>query len=195
MDERTLQNNYIFTIVKFILFLFLLAFLSQLTVEFFQEVKSTSGFSELALFSSILVPFMFYTFCADLNSTYKKIQQFFFRSQVLTLIFPALLILTALVFFVIPKVFKFSYNNDIFIFFGGVLAVMHLIFIAKEIKGTSFSGYISYLFVFSILYMLTLMFFSLYLKVTFNLDIGTIVFDGMREGAGLIQDIFYRIFR
>ncbi|MDD4294611.1 MAG: hypothetical protein PHP69_03750 [Candidatus Omnitrophica bacterium] len=189
------QDNYIFTILKFILFLFLLAFLSQFTVEFFNETKLKGDFSEHALFFSVLTPFIFYMFCGDLNSLYKRSQQFFFRSQVLMLMFPALLIFTGLGFLIIPRIFNLSYGNNIFVFLGGALSVMHLIFIAKEIKGTSFSGYISYLFNFSILYILILLFFVLYLRVTFNLDIGAIVINGIKGGADLIKDIFLRIFR
>jgi hypothetical protein len=193
MDEQGARGNFIFTLIKFILFLIIFCFLAEVTKEFWREVRSAKDLKLTTLVLPVLCAFGFYTFLTDLNEIYKKIQNFFFRSSFFSLVFPSLLILAALGYFFLPKIMKASYDRDVFIFIGGFLFTVHLIFIARETKGHTFSAVIHYLFIFSILYILNLMLFGLYLKIAFKLEIGKVALDGMRNGAILIQNIFTQI--
>ena len=195
MDERGFHNNYIFTLVKFLLFLILLCFAVELTRCFYADIQSKDGFKINVFYLSILAPFLFYTFCSDLNQFYGKVQRFFFRSSFFSMLVPSLLVFFSVCFFVLPKVFHFTYSKDIFLFIGGFTFMSHLIFVAREIKGTTFTTFINYLFFFSVLYMMHLILFSLYLEVDFNVHLGKIIFNGMQNGARLIQQLFVQVFR
>jgi hypothetical protein len=192
MDERGLKNNYIFTFVKCILFVILFCFLVELTRDFWREMGSRERFDLRMLVFSVLFCFAFYTFCVDLNDVYKKIQNFFFRSTFFSLVFPSLLIVLGLAYLLLPKIFSLPFNRDIFIFSGGFAFTVHLIFTARETKGYSFSAFIHYLFIFSILYMLNLMLLGLYFSIAFKVHVGRIVLSGAKDGAILLQNIFTR---
>ncbi|MBD3246721.1 MAG: hypothetical protein GF333_06875 [Candidatus Omnitrophica bacterium] len=195
MEERGVQNNYIFTLVKFVLFLLLFCFLVEISREFIAAVKSEGALRAQVLFFSILSCFAFYTFFSDLNSFYKKVQRFFFRSSFFSYLVPGLLILVGIGFFVLPKVFHLSVDKNIFLQTGGFLFTAHLIYVAREIKGATFPTFINYLFLFSILYIINLIIFGLYLKVGFSIPVGRVVFDGLQQGAVMIQTLFTQIFR
>jgi len=195
VEESGFKNNYLFTLVKFILFLIIFCFLAEMTKEFWKEIRSKENFDIAVFVLSLVSCFGFYAFIADLNGVYKGIQNFFFRSSFFTLVFPSLLILLGLGFFLLPKVLQFTYNRDIFVFIGGFVLVMHLVFIARETKGHNFSAVINYLFIFSILYLLNLIIFSIYLKISYSMGIGKLILEGAKQGAILIQTIFTQALR
>jgi hypothetical protein len=195
MEERELRNNYFFILIKFVLFLIIFCFMVEISKEFFKEIKLKESFKINTLYLSILFPFLFYTFVADMNSTYRKIQNFFFRSTFLTYYVPALLIFLGISFILLPKVFNISFNKDVFIFLGGSITTIHLIFVARQNKGSNFSTFINYLFTFSILYIINLILFILYLRINFSLSLGSILAEGLRKGASLIYNIFTQVFK
>ncbi|MCK4916860.1 MAG: hypothetical protein KAI91_05840 [Candidatus Omnitrophica bacterium] len=195
MEERGLKNNYIYTLIKFALFLLILCFLVELTKVFWNVLGDIEKFNLNILILSILSLFIFYNFIADLNNVYKKIQNFFFRSSFFSLLFPALLLALGLGYFFLPKILNLHINHNIFIFLGGFVFTGHLTFISRELKGHSFNSFINYLFIFSILYILNIVLFGLYLSNDFTLDMGEIVLQGMMNGAILIQNIFVQILR
>ncbi|MCK5491552.1 MAG: hypothetical protein KAJ14_00385 [Candidatus Omnitrophica bacterium] len=195
MEERGLKNNYIYTLIKFALFLLILCFLVELTKVFWNVLGDIEKFNLNILILSILSLFIFYNFIADLNNVYKKIQNFFFRSSFFSLLFPALLLALGLGYFFLPKILNLHINHNIFIFLGGFVFTGHLTFISRELKGHSFNSFINYLFIFSILYILNIVLFGLYLSNDFTLDMGEIVLQGMMNGAVLIQNIFVQILR
>jgi len=195
VEESGLRNNYIFALIKFILFLIIFCFLAEVTKEFWKEIRAKENF-DLAIFVlSLLSCFGFYVFVCDLNNVYKRIQNFFFRSSFFSLVFPSILIILGLGFFFLPKVLSVTYDRDIFVFIGGFVFTGHLIFIAKESKGHNFAAVINYLFIFSILYILNLILFGLYLKISYPIRIGNVALEGMKQGAALIQTIFSQALR
>lgn len=188
------KHNLFFTVVKFFLFLIIFCFLVSLTKEFLKEVKATKGLSINLLFVSMLSSFMFYAFFVDLNELYKKIQQFFFHASQVSLFVPAFIILLGIFYFVLPKVFHFDFDRSVFVFMGGFLFTSHLVYIAREIKGTTFADFVNYLFMFSILYIINLIIFSIYLTVAFEMDLAKVTVDGLKGGAILIRNLFTQLF-
>ena len=196
MQEKELRNNYLFTIIKFILFIIIFCFLIEITREFWRELRAKDNFDVKVLAFSVLFSFAFYVFLVDLNDAYKKIQNFFFRSSFFSLVFPSALILLAFGYMFIPKVFNINYNRDIFIFLGGCAFAVHLIFIAQDSKGHTFTTFINYIFIFSILYIINLLLLGVYFRIGFDrVYVGRIAIDGIRDGAILLQNIFTQALR
>ncbi|MCD6583876.1 MAG: hypothetical protein J7K71_04245 [Candidatus Omnitrophica bacterium] len=195
MEEKSLQNNYILTIVKLVLFLIIFCFLVELSKVFLKEIRLKESLKIGVLFNSILFCFAFYTFLADLDNLYRKIQKFFFRSTFFFLCLPSLVILLGLCFFLFPKIIGFSFSKELFLFLGGFAFTSHMIFVARQIKGHTFTGFVNYLFMFSILYILNLIIFGVYLKVVFNLHLTKLLFEGIREGASSIKILFVQLFK
>jgi len=195
MDEGGLRNNYIFTLIKLALFLIILCFLVALTKGFWKEVKTNDIFDVRVLIISMLSAFSFYVFIADLNRFYKGIQKFFFHSTFFAYLVPSVLVLTGIGYFFLPRIFDIAFNRDAFVFIGGFTLTGHMIFVARGNQGHNFPTVINYLFIFSILYILNLLLFSVYLRVGFHINIGAIISGGMKSGASLIQNIAVQAFR
>jgi len=195
MEERELKNNYVFTLIKLILFLIILCFLTEISRAFWEAIKLKEGYLSDTLILSIISLFGFYVFFSDLNNFYKRIQNFFFRSSFFSYLVPSLIAVLGVGYFFLPKIFNFDFNKQIFTFFGGFCLTGHLVFIARDTKGHNFNTFSNYLFTFSILYILNLLIFILYLKVAYPLNIGGIVSEGIRGGAHLIQKIFTQAFQ
>ena len=195
MDEGGLRNNYVFTLVKLVLFLILFSFLVELTKELWQELATEKSFNLNILVISILSSFAFCTFCTDLNDYYRHIQKFFFRSLFFSLLFPSVLIVLMVGYFLLPKIMNVVYNKDVFIFLGGVAFTTHLTLIARETRGKNFTTFVNYLFIFSILYILNLILLGAYFRIGFNVHIGKVIVEGIKGGAGLIQSTFSQVLR
>ncbi len=195
MDESGLRNNYIFTLIKLTLFLIILCFLVALTREFWKEVRTTETFNTGVLTVSVLCAFSFYVFITDLNNFYKNIQRFFFHSTFFAYLIPSVLVVIGIGYFFLPKIFNLTFSKDAFTFIGGFALTGHMIFVARGNQGYNFITAVNYLFIFSILYILNLLLFSVYLKIGFHIDIGRIIFDGIKSGASLIQSISTQAFR
>ena len=195
MDEGGLRNNYVFTLVKLVLFLILFSFLVELTKELWQELATEKGFNLNILVISILSSFAFCTFCTDLNDYYRHIQKFFFRSLFFSLLFPSVLIVLMVGYFLLPKIMNVVYNKDVFIFLGGVAFTTHLTLLARETRGKNFTTFVNYLFIFSILYILNLILLGAYFRIGFNVHIGKVIVEGIKGGAGLIQSTFSQVLR
>src|SRR4030042_1718715 len=130
MEEKELRNNYVFTLVKFILFLLIFCFLVKLTTSFWKEAKSRQGLGVTMLMAAALSVFGGYVFLADLNDSYKKIQKFFFRTTFVACLLPSVLIVLMAGYFFIPKMFNFPFNRDLFVYLGGMAFTGHLIYVA-----------------------------------------------------------------
>ncbi|MBN3039709.1 MAG: hypothetical protein JW867_01115 [Candidatus Omnitrophica bacterium] len=157
---------------------------------FWREAKSREGFDINIFIFSLISLFACYSFLADLNIFYKKIQKFFFRNDFVSYIFPSVLILLTVGYFFIPKILNIAINKDIFIFLGGFFLTAHLVYVARELKGDTFISLINYLFFFSIFFILHLLLLGLYFKIDFNLHLGKVIIEGIKQGAFLIQNIF-----
>ncbi len=195
MEERELKNNYVFTLVKFVLFLVIFCFLAEFIRYFIQEVYSVKNLHFNTIVAALISVFAFYIFLADLNGLYKKIQKFFFRSKFFSCLFPSLLIIFAVSYFFIPKIFNRSFDKNLFVFFGAASLLIHLIYIARENRGKSFNALVNYFFIFSILVVLDLILFGFYLKISFNFELGKVLLSGVQEGTELISDIFVKGFK
>ncbi len=195
MEDKGLKHNYVFTIVKLILFLIIFCFLAELTRGFWREIRAKKNLDTAIFILGVVFPFAFYVFLADLNDFYRKIQNFFFRSSFFALVFPAPLIILGLGYFLIPKILNLTFSRDIFVFLGGFIFTTHLMLIARETKGDTFTSFIHYLFIFSILYILNLIFFGVYLKVSFNIQLGELILEGAKDGANLIKTVFSQALR
>jgi len=195
MDESGLRNNYVFTLIKFLLFLIILCFLVSLSREFWQQLKIADSASIKVLTISIISAFSFYAFISDLNNFYKGIQRFFFHSTFFAYIVPSVLILIGLGYFFLPKVLDIRFSRATFVFIGGFVITGHMIFVARGNQGHNFPTAVNYLFICSIIYILNLLLFSTYLRAGLNLDLGKIIFEGTKSGASLIQSIATQAFR
>lgn len=195
MAEGGLRNNYVFTLVKLVLFLIFFSVLIELTKELWHELRTQESFNLNILVISILSSFAFCTFCTDLNDYYRHIQKFFFRSPLFSLLFPSLLTALSLGYFLVPKIMSVTYNKDLFIFLGGFAFTTHLTLIARETKRQSFTAFVDYLFIFSILYILNLILLGLYFKISFNVHMAEVIVDGIRSGFELVYGLFVAPFR
>jgi hypothetical protein len=194
IEERApAKQNYFLTLIKFFLFLIIFCFVVSISKQFFREMKAVEDLNVDILFLSVLSAFSFYTFIADLNDFYKKMQNFFFHSSFASSLVPSFLILLGLGYFILPKVFNCEIDKDIFIFLGGFIATSHLIFVARETKGNTFAAFINYLFMFSILYIVILFLLGVYLMTAFKIDLHKVLVDGIMGGAVLIKDLFSQI--
>ena len=178
-----------------ILFLIIFCFLTKISQSFWEMISSKENHAADTLVLSVISLFGFYAFFSDLNGFYKKIQNFFFRSSFFSYLVPSLIVVLGVGYFFLPKIFNFNFNKQIFTFLGGFCLTGHLVFIARDTKGHNFNTFSNYLFIFSILYILNLFIFILYLKVAYPLNIGEIISEGVRGGAQLIQVIFTQAFR
>lgn len=195
MDELSSRTNYIFTLIKFFLFLIVFCFLVEMTKAFWQELHAREGFNLNILVLAVISSLGFSVFIADQHKFYNNIQNFFFRTSFFSLLFPSLLILLSVGFFFIPKVLGVSIDKDTFIFLGGFAAITHLSYIARETRGHNFSTVIHYLFIFSILYILNLILLGSYFRIGFRVHVGKIIVEGIKGGAVLIQNIFTQVLR
>ena len=195
MDESGLRNNYIFTLIKLALFLLIFCFLVALTREFWREVTTTEALKADVLIISILCGFSFYVFITDLNNSYKSIQRFFFHSTFFAYLIPSVLVMTGIGYFFLPKILNTTFSKDAFTFIGGFVLTGHMIFVARGNQGHNFTTAVNYLFIFSILYILNLLLFSVYLRIGFHFSVGEVIFDGIKNGASLIQSIATQAFR
>lgn len=193
MEEKITKQNSFFTLIKFFLFLIIFCFVVSLSKEFFKEIRAQEALDMDILFFSTLASFSFYTFIADLNGFYKKIQSFFFHSSFVSYLVPSFLILLSIGYFILPKAFNLEIDKEIFVFLGGFVFTSHLIFIARDAKGKTFSEYINYLFNFSILYIINLLLLGVYLMAAFDVDLSKVVVEGLTGGALLIKNLFTQI--
>lgn len=187
MYERESRENYFLTLVKFLLFLVILCFLAAVSKEFWSEIRFGEGLNLSVLVFSIIAAFGFYEFIADLGPLYKRLQHFFFRSSFAGLILPSLLLLLMFGYFFLPRIFNASFNKDVFVFLGGFSLTMHLIFVARQTQGRSLATAVNYLFVFSGLCLINLILFMAYLKIGYDISIGSVLIQGAEKGVDLIQ--------
>lgn len=193
MEEKVTKQNSFFTFIKFFLFLIIFCFVVSLSKEFFKAIRAEKAININILFFSALSAFSFYTFLADLNGFYKKMQNFFFHSSFVSYLIPSFLVLLGIGYFILPKTFNFEIDKDVFIFLGGFVFTSHLIFIARESKGKTFSAFINYLFNFSILYIINLLLLCAYFMTAYKIDLGKILVEGLTGGALLIKNLFTQI--
>lgn len=195
MEERDLKNNYIFALIKLVLFLLIFCFLVEIIKNFLQELQAVRGLSFSVFITSILATFAFYIFFLDLNNFYRSLQKFFFRSTFFSCLLPSLLIILSLSYFFLPRIFNFSVNKGVFIFSGTFALFSHLIYVSKVTRGSSFIPIVNYLFIFSIFFILNIILFGFYLRIIFNFELANVLLSGVQGGAGLIRDVFVCSFR
>ncbi len=181
-----MKNNYIFSLLGFVLFLVLSCFMFEATRTFLDKLDSNSA-KVWILFLGAALPLIFYTFIADLDGIYEKMQHFFFRQATIQLLLPSILILFMIAYFVIPKLLRASFNKDIFVCLGGISFVIHLIFAARQSREPGFTGFVSYLLIFGLLYISTLFMLSVYLKIGFNMHLGSLILDSAKSGFSLVK--------
>ena len=184
------DNNLLVALLKFILFLVILYFAAGFTHEFVLAVHGTADVDLLLLPGTAFFAFGYYLFIKDLNETYKKIQTFFFRTPKLMHLVPFLLIVAALIYFVLIKCFSVPINRGIFIFVGGFIISAHLIFVAGETKGASFSEFAGYLFNLSLYYLVALTLLAAYFNVVFNFNVMKVFFDGVQGSIASLRAFF-----
>ena len=189
-----MKNNYIFTFVKFFLFLFLFCFLAEITRKFLYAGSDEGLFNVGVFLASVVSCLIFYIFIADLNPLYKSVQLFFFRTTFVSYLMPFILLIIGIGGFILPKVFNVTLNRDIFIFCGGFIFTAHMIYISSETKGNTFPDFINYLFLLSLLYIINIVLLGLYINAAFKFRIFKVLVDGVAAGGKLIQSIFLQLF-
>ncbi len=194
MGKRELRSNYIIAFINLFLFLIFFCIAYTFTKELLTVLRANGTIAMWVLFAGLFSPFIFYTFITDLNGVYEKVQHFFFRSTLLNLIFPSILTLLLIGYFLFPKVFNVSFNKGVFLFLGGFSSTMHLIFAARETRSTSFTGFINYSLGITMIYMLVIIIFGIYLLIGYNYSLKTAFVNGMRSGVSLVKGIILQLF-
>ncbi len=193
MEKRELRSNYIIAFINFFLFLLLFCLIYAVSRSFIKTLKASEEIRVGVLFMGLVSPFIFYTFVADLNSVYEKVQNFFFRHTFLTLVVPAFLVALLLGYFFLPKIFDFSFNRQIFLFLGSAAFSLHIIFVAGQLKSTTFSGFINYIFVLSLVYLFCLVVLGVYIILGFKFPLKEALVGGIKEGFSLIRNIILQL--
>lgn len=194
MTEKASRHNYLFALVQLVLFLIIFCFVAQISRQFFLGMLAAIGLNIKTFFISVFCCFSFYVFIADLNELYKKVQSFFFKSSIFSYVIPFFLFILGIAYFILPKVFDIQLSERLFLFLGGFILTAHLIFVAGELKEETFSGFINYLFFFSLLYLVILIMFGLYLKAAFTFNLFNAFVEGVREGAVSLKGVITQIF-
>ncbi|MFH1768165.1 MAG: hypothetical protein ABH858_03265, partial [Candidatus Omnitrophota bacterium] len=161
--------------------------------NFIEEIDAAEGANLWVLFLGGIFPLLFYVFISDLNSVYEKIQNFFFRHQILQQLFPSVLILLIISYFIFPKLFRVSFNRDIFIFSGAAAFMVHLIYTSRQTKTSGFIGFMNYLFIFSLFYIIDLFFLLIYIKIGFSVDLGELFIKSVGDGSLVVKSIFLQL--
>ncbi|MBN2483257.1 MAG: hypothetical protein JXD21_03530 [Candidatus Omnitrophica bacterium] len=193
MAKYESRSNYLITLAKFVFFLIFFCFMVKLTGNLLSDMQSIATLSLKVFYVSIFSALMFYLFIADLNTIYDHIQNFFFRHSFVNLILPSVLVLLALGYFIIPKIWSLSFDKDTFVFLGGFILMIHLIYIAQQTREGSFVGFVNYLFMFSTLYVVSIFLFAVYLRVAFPLNIGDLIVHSFNDSTRLVVDLYKQI--
>lgn len=193
--EKFGSRSYLITLGKFIVFVLLVCLIVELARSFVKELRVIEGFRFGVLYLAILSPFLFCEFISDLSPLYNKVQNFFFRNSFICLVLPSLLILVALGYFIIPKLLNISLHKETFVFIGGFIFMTHLIYIARNIKSSHFIGFINYIFLFSMLFIVTILLFGVYLRVAYNFHLWKVIVDSISSGTSVAKSLFAEITR
>lgn len=193
MTEKSSKHNYLIVLAEAILFLIILCFLTQISRQFFFGMVGAVGLKIKTFLIAVLSCFAFYAFIADLNEIYKKIQSFFFKSTIFAYVVPFFLFILGIAYFILPRVFDMTLSETLFLFLGGFILIAHLIFVANELKEKTFSGFINYLFFFSLLYIIILIMFGMYLKAAFDFNLFDVFVEGIRQGAAYLRELITQI--
>lgn len=187
--------NYLLAILKLLMFIFILPFAVEGSRLLYKEIQLNTDINHTLLLASLFICLLFYIFIADLNNLYSKIQKFFFRNSFLSLLLPSLLVIAAIFSFIFPKIFNIPINKEFFIFWGGFVFMMHFIYISHHSRGGSFTTFVNYIFLITVLYIFNIFLFSLYLKTSFPLKAGKLFVETSKEGWGLIHSLFFSFFK
>jgi len=192
-EKRNLKSNYLLSLLNLLLFLVLLCFLFEASRILIKGLGINKDFHPWVFFFGLGFPLIFYMFIADLNTVYENIQHFFFRESILNLLLPSMLLILTLGYFIFPKLFNTPFNKDVFTFLGAFSLTTHLIAVSKNTKGTSFTGFVNYLFIFSLLYLLTLIILSIYMTIGYDLHLGELIINSGKDGFALTKSIFTQL--
>jgi len=194
MEKRELRSNYIIAFINLFLLLIFFCFAYSFTKELIKVFRLNEAIRIWIFFFGLSFPFIFYTFVVDLNNAYEKVQYFFFRSTFLNLVVPSLLIILLVGYFLFPKIFGISFNKDIFLFLGSFSFAAHLVFVARQTKSTSFTGFINYFFSMTMIYIFILIIFGVYLLIGYDYSLKTALCNGTKNGFILIKEIILQLF-
>jgi len=194
MGKRELRSNYIIAFINLFLFLIFLCFAYSLTKELVKIFRLNDAIKTWVLFFGLSFPFIFYTFIVDLNNAYEKVQHFFFRGTFLNLIIPSVLIILLVGYFIFPKMFNISFNRNMFLFLGSFSFAAHLVFVARETKSTSFTGFINYFLSTTTIYIFIFFVFGVYLLIGYDYSFKTVIVNGTKNGFALIKEIILQLF-
>jgi len=184
------NGNLLIAFLKLAAFLLLLFFLIPVTYRFCVVAHGSGDIGQLFLPSTIFFVFFYYLFVADLNEIYKKIQEFLFRIPWLAHLIPFALILASGIYLLMIKVFNLSIDGNIFIFTGGFIFAMHMIYVARNIRGETFAALADYLFAMTLYYMANLIFLGFYFVILFNFNVVKVFLDGGAMAIDLMRDYF-----
>ncbi len=187
------RNNYLITLAKFVGFVIVFCFMVKFSSNLLGKMRGLVDLKLSVFYVSVFTAFVFYLFIADLNNFYDHVQNFFFRHSFVNLIIPSILVILALGYFIIPKIWDISFNKSTFVFLGGFVLTVHLVYIAQQTREASFVGFVNYLFMFSILYIVNLALFGVYLKVAYDFHLGALIFDSLKDSTSLVQDLYQQI--
>lgn len=189
------RGNFVVNILKFVFFWVGFCFLVTLSKSLFAALIALDTFNVNTLFLAMIAAFIFYTFIADLNDVYKRVQEFFSHSTILSYFLPFSLLAISLGYLIVPRLFNaHDFDRGIFIFLGGFILTAHMMYIARENKGKTFSEFSHYLAVITFFAIINLIFFVLYLRIAFAIDVSSILADGFVDGWQVLNNLALQLF-
>ena len=186
-------GGFLVGVVKFLLFWVVFCFLIEFGRAFLSELSAHKDISLNPLFIASIAAFFIYNFIADLNDVYKTIQQFFSHSTMFGLLLPFLLLIIGVGYLIIPRLFNLAINTDIFLFVGGFIMTCHMMYIAKQSRGDTFAAFSHYLLIMSVLVIINIVFFTLYLSIIYKMNTWAIIVAGSQNGYALLQNTFLQL--
>jgi hypothetical protein len=193
MEKRDLKSNYIFSLVNLVLFLVVFCFVFEYTAALIKSLRANETFHISIAYCGAAFPLILYVFIADLNSVYEKSQFFFFRGTLLNLVLPSILLLLTAGYFLIPRLLGVGFDRNLYLFLGAAAFSVHLIFVANNSKSPSFTGFINYIFVLTMIYLVCLILLGVYLEIGFRVHMGRVLITTLKEGTRLLKSLFTQI--
>ena len=175
------KNNFLLTLLKLCGFIIIAFFLAALSKEFTLSLKKSHLLPLIKIAEGGILYLLFHIFIADLTGIYGKIQEFFFRKTFVNLLIPSLLVIVSVIYWSLPKFSAAHLNANLYFYLSGFLFLLHLVFISLHTKEKGFGGFVEYVFIFSLLYVLNLIIFAFCLKAVINIHPFHIIAESARK--------------
>ncbi|MDD5729931.1 MAG: hypothetical protein PHN57_02225 [Candidatus Omnitrophica bacterium] len=196
-------SNKAFAIIKFLLGLCLLPFVYSISVSFLAEFTFVDGLLQKYFWSGVISFLLVYLFVIEPAKIYQQGQKlleivFQFFSPLVKVAPYVLPIYTILIFFLYLVLALFLKSKELihyFMFVFGFTLALHLVFSAKTMRAKQDFFKASYIFGFSLVYIINLTLVGLFLNLIFEKFSFVSFFNNSAHiTSGIFQSVFKQLF-